>query len=207
MVRLRLPRRHCVPRHYDPRAVREPSIYGCNMVALPNKWLAVLAVALSGLSSCSTSLNDMDQPALTSVSDEQLCAAVVRARIAGSGSELVETEKDRRGLTCRAQLEERVSDCASLKILKPEPKPKYMPGPRGENAYLVTFHIQNSKNKPMDFSIVWRGRPAGFYTIPAGKSQQYSFVIGDLPAQDLRGNPTPTGGELRYCTVMRGYGG
>lgn len=166
---------------------------------------ALLALMLT--SGCAPSLHGMSVGELAAVSDSVLCTTVANDLAQGAGSERVESERERRGLNCQAYIDEIVEDCSALTLENSNPPTRYHPGPNGEAAYMVTLSIVNSKSKPMDFSILWKGRQVGFYTIGAGERRSYSFISG-LGNHDQMGRPlTVTGASLRFCRVMRGFGG
>ena len=167
--------------------------------------LALLSLTLA--SGCGPSIRDLTPAQLMTIDDGTLCATVARDLAAGTGSELIETERHRRGLSCLASIEETVVDCSPLSIENDRPETQYYPGPNGEPAYIVTVSITNRKPKPIEFAIYWKGRRAGWYRIAAKQTRDYSFVSG-LWTQDQMGRPLPdTGAEVRHCRVAVGFGG
>lgn len=169
-------------------------------------FLLAFLVFAGANTSCAPSIGSMGPEELKLIDNATLCRQIADERQSGVGSEFVEIERERRGLNCAVALEEIVDDCSSLTIADKNPQTRYYPGPNGEYAYMVTLSITNAKNKPMDFSIFWKGRQVDFYTIRASETRTYSFISG-LGSHDQMGRSLPDGAYLRFCRVMRGFGG
>lgn len=174
----------------------------------PSPYLVVtLALMVGSCANAPIRVWEMDSTELQNVPSESLCYAIAQGMASRRSTPLAELERQRRSLSCEAEIAERVSDCSKLVIANPDPHASMRMAADGRGYQHVAYlQIRNTDTAPRSFRIVWRGSLTLLQHIGANSEQSFEVsAYLDSPV-DSNGQLRRTRAYLQECLVEPGYG-
>lgn len=174
------------------------------------RWVLLGGIAglvTAGCANAPVRVWEMDAAALQAVPESALCYAIAQGRSSRRAIPQVEFERQRRSVSCEAQIVENVSDCSKLKIANEDPPATLTSAPQGQGYnHVASVQVRNTDSLPRNFRIVWRGSLTLLLRLEAG--EQRSFDVSSPPRSpvDSNGRLRSTRAWLQECVVVPGHG-
>lgn len=152
-------------------------------------------IVFATLASCALPTAQLTQQQVTQLNNSDLCGRYAFSKKINESVPLLETERRRRGLSCRSEIDSVVGNCSSMRVVSYGP----VAAARGVgNVYTV----RNNSDRPRRFRINHSGISSSEFTIRSNSTEEFGVGTSRLTSAAGEAGSGSTRPTLLGCQAI-----